>query len=161
MGLGGGGAGVGFEVEWGAALAFLMRLASWARALSSQKTAGTCAARPAHTTYTLALSLSHSHTPWTGGQVTFSLSHTHGFHTLFTLSLHTFSPHTVSHTHLGLAGAVDGQLDPVADGDVLGLAHAPDVPRRHLVLHQRLPERSGGRRGGFRSCQFCDGGTHG
>ncbi len=37
---------------------------------------------------------------------------------------------------VGLARAGDGQLDPVADRRVLGLAGAPDVACLHLVLHQ-------------------------
>mmetsp|Transcript_13231 Transcript_13231/g.33990 ORF Transcript_13231/g.33990 Transcript_13231/m.33990 type:complete len:569 (+) Transcript_13231:365-2071(+) len=41
---------------------------------------------------------------------------------------------------LGATGARagDGQLDPVTDGGVLGLAHAPDVARFHRVLKQEL-----------------------
>lgn len=39
----------------------------------------------------------------------------------------------------GLAGPVDGELDPVADRDVLGLAGAPDVALLDLVLHEDLP----------------------
>ena len=38
----------------------------------------------------------------------------------------------------GDAGASDGELDPVLDRDVLGLAHAPDVAGADLVLHERL-----------------------
>jgi hypothetical protein len=36
----------------------------------------------------------------------------------------------------GGAGPGDGQLDPVADRGVLGLAHAPDVAGLDVVLHQ-------------------------
>ena len=37
----------------------------------------------------------------------------------------------------GGPGPGDGELDPVADRDVLGLARPPDVAGRHLVLEQR------------------------
>ena len=33
-------------------------------------------------------------------------------------------------------GAVDGKLDPILNRRILGLAHAPDVPGLHFVLHQ-------------------------
>mmetsp|Transcript_28445 Transcript_28445/g.67314 ORF Transcript_28445/g.67314 Transcript_28445/m.67314 type:complete len:508 (+) Transcript_28445:435-1958(+) len=36
------------------------------------------------------------------------------------------------------AGALDGELDPVLDGLVLGLAHAPDVALFHAVLEHSL-----------------------
>ena len=36
------------------------------------------------------------------------------------------------------AGAGDRQLDPVADGGVLGLAGAPDVAGLHLVHHEHV-----------------------
>ena len=37
------------------------------------------------------------------------------------------------HGHAGVAGAVDGQLDPVTNGGVLDLAHAPDVAFFHVL----------------------------
>ena len=42
------------------------------------------------------------------------------------------------HRHAGVARAVDGQLDPVADRGVLDLAHAPDVARLDVLAHQHL-----------------------
>jgi hypothetical protein len=42
------------------------------------------------------------------------------------------------HGHAGIAGACDGQLDPVADGGVLDLAHAPDVALLHVLAEQHF-----------------------
>ena len=53
-------------------------------------------------------------------------------------------PGLVEPEHRGVAGrpgAGDGELDPVADRHVLGLARAPDVAGADVVLEQRLPRR--------------------
>ena len=42
------------------------------------------------------------------------------------------------HRHAGVARARDGELDPVADGGVLDLAHAPDVALLHVLAEQHL-----------------------
>ena len=41
--------------------------------------------------------------------------------------------------HPGLAGAAHGQLHPVLDGGVLGLARTPDVTRLNVVGHEHVP----------------------
>jgi hypothetical protein len=42
------------------------------------------------------------------------------------------------HGHAGVAGAGDGQLDPVTDRSVLDLAHAPDVAGFHVLRQQHF-----------------------
>src|SRR6266403_3207120 len=39
---------------------------------------------------------------------------------------------------VGATGAIDGQLDPITDGGVLHLAHAPDVTLLHVLAQEHL-----------------------
>ncbi len=42
------------------------------------------------------------------------------------------------HRHAGMTGAGDGELDPVADGGVLDLTHAPDIALLHVLAQKHL-----------------------
>ena len=55
--------------------------------------------------------------------------------------------------HAGVARARDGQLDPVADGGVLGLAHAPDVAFFDVLRQQHF---AGGQVGDVGDAVFRD-----